>query len=151
MGLTVGDKAPAFESKDENGETITLADFSGRKLVLYFYPKDMTPGCTVQAKNLNENLSDLRSKGYEVVGVSADGQERHCKFIAKHDLGFRLIADTEREVIEAYGVWGKKKFMGKEYDGIHRKTFVINEDGVIEKIIEKVKTKDHTAQILSTD
>lgn len=146
--LQVGDKAPVFSGSDQNGNAIGLGDFKGRKLVLYFYPKDMTPGCTVQANNLNDHLDELQEAGYEVVGVSADSAARHCKFIDKHGLEFPLIADERMDVIRAYDAWGRKKFMGKEYDGIIRKTFVIDEEGVIQKIIDKVKTKDHTNQIL---
>ena len=146
--LKAGDKAPDFEANDQNGNKIKLSDYRGKKVVLYFYPKDDTPGCTAQACNLRDNYSELQSKGYEVIGVSADNEAKHQKFIGKYELPFTLIADTDRKVIEAYGVWGKKKFMGREYDGIHRETFVINEEGVIDNVIEKVKTKDATAQIL---
>ena len=146
--LKVGDKAPDFSSVDENGKTINRTDFLGKKLILYFYPKDSTPGCTMQAQNLRDNYDLLKDKGYEVVGVSADSQKRHQNFIDKQCLPFRLIADEEKEVIKAYESWGLKKFMGKEYDGIYRKTFVIDEAGIIIKIIEKVKTKAHTEQIL---
>jgi len=149
--LKVGDKAPSFEAPDENGEIIRLKDFEGKKLVLYFYPKDMTPGCTVQARNLTTNLPQLNDKGYEVLGVSADSQKRHCRFIEKEKIAFKLLADEEMNVIKAYGVWGRKKFMGREYEGIHRKTFVIDESGRIERIIEKVKTKSHSEQILEAD
>ncbi|NQY10314.1 MAG: thioredoxin-dependent thiol peroxidase [Flavobacteriales bacterium] len=148
MALTEGDAAPKFESVDQDGHPISLADFKGKKLALYFYPKDMTPGCTTESCDLRDNYQVLKSKGIEVVGVSADSQKRHLKFIDKYDLPFRLIADEEKEVIMAYGVWGRKKFMGKEYDGIFRKTFLIDENGIIEKIIEKVKTKDHSNQIM---
>lgn len=146
--LQPGDKAPDFNAKDQNGNPITLADFAGSKLVIYFYPKDSTPGCTSQACNLRDNYDLLLSKGYKVVGVSADSEKSHQKFIEKHELPFPLIADTEKEVIKAYGVWGPKKFMGKTNDGIHRTTFVIDEQGVIEEVIAKVKTKEHTAQII---
>lgn len=146
--LTKGSKAPNFSSIDQNGKAISLSDFEGKRLVLYFYPKDLTPGCTTQSCNLRDNYSDLTAKGFEVVGVSADDESKHLKFIDKHDLPFRLIADTDKKVIEAFGVWGPKKFMGKEYDGIHRTTFVIDGKGVIEAIVPKVKTKDHAAQIL---
>lgn len=146
--LKAGDKAPDFEANDQNGNKIKLSDYRGKKVVLYFYPKDDTPGCTAQACNLRDNYSELQSNGYEVIGVSADNEAKHQKFIGKYELPFTLIADTDRKVIEAYGVWGKKKFMGREYDGIHRETFVINEEGVIDNVIEKVKTKDATAQIL---
>ena len=146
--LKEGDKAPMFEGIDQNGNSIKLADYAGKKVVLYFYPKDDTPGCTAQACNLRDNDRELKEAGYEVIGVSADTPEKHTKFITKYELPFPLVADTEKEIIQAFGVWGPKKFMGKVYDGIHRTTFVINEEGVIDKVIAKVKTKDHTAQIL---
>ncbi len=147
--LTVGDKAPNFKGVDQNGASIALNDFKGKRLVLYFYPKDLTPGCTTQSCNLRDNYADLKKAGFEVVGVSADDEAKHLKFIAKHELPFRLIADIDKKVINDYGIWGPKKFMGKEYDGIHRTTFVIDGKGVIEAVIPKVKTKDHAAQILS--
>ncbi|MFK8046787.1 MAG: thioredoxin-dependent thiol peroxidase [Crocinitomicaceae bacterium] len=147
--LTKGSKAPNFSGVDQNGQPISLTDFSGKRLVLYFYPKDLTPGCTTQSCNLRDNYGDLIAKGFEVVGVSADDEKKHLKFIDKHELPFRLIADTDKKVIEAFGVWGPKKFMGKEYDGIHRTTFVIDGEGTIEAVIPKVKTKDHAAQILA--
>jgi len=146
--LKPGDKAPDFKGKDENGKEINLTDFKGNKLVIYFYPKDSTPGCTSQACNLRDNYDVLLSKGYKVVGVSADSEKSHQKFIEKNNLPFPLIADTEKEILKAFGVWGPKKFMGKTYDGIHRTTFVIDEKGVIEEVIEKVNTKDHVAQII---
>lgn len=146
--LKPGDKAPDFKGKDENGKEIKLADFKGNKLVIYFYPKDSTPGCTSQACNLRDNYDVLLSKGYKVVGVSADSEKSHQKFIEKNNLPFPLIADTEKEILKAFGVWGPKKFMGKTYDGIHRTTFVIDEKGVIEEVIEKVDTKNHTTQII---
>ena len=146
--LKIGDKAPAINSIDENGDAITLEQFKGKKVVLYFYPKDMTPGCTMQSCNLRDNYQTLLDNGYVVLGCSADSPERHQKFIAKHDLPFSLISDENKEVLNAYGVWGEKKFMGRTYDGIHRTTFVIDENGIIEDIITKVKTKDHTEQIL---
>jgi thioredoxin-dependent peroxiredoxin len=146
--LKVGDKAPEIQSTDQDGKPFSLADVKGKKLVLYFYPKDMTPGCTAQACNLGENYDLLRKKGYEIVGVSADDEAKHQKFIEKHKLPFKLLADTDKKVITDYGVWGKKKFMGKEFDGIHRTTFVIDENGLIESIIDKVKTKEHSSQIL---
>ena len=133
---------------DENGDAITLEQFQGKKVVLYFYPKDMTPGCTMQSCNLRDNYQILLDNGYVVLGCSADSPERHQKFIAKHDLPFSLISDESKEVLNAYGVWGPKKFMGKEYDGINRTSFVIDENGIIEDIISKVKTKEHTAQII---
>lgn len=146
--LKAGDKAPDFSGKDENSNTISLTELKGKRVILFFYPKDMTPGCTAEACNLGENYSELQSKGFEVIGVSADSEARHQKFIGKYNLPYRLLADTELEVIKAYGVWGLKKFMGKEYDGIHRTTFIIGTDGNLESVITKVKTKDHTAQIL---
>ena len=147
--LKEGDKAPDFRGVDENGNKLSLADYSGKKLILYFYPKDLTPGCTVESCNLRDNYNDLLKTGFDVVGVSADDEKKHLKFIDKYDLPFHLLADVDRKVINDYGVWGPKKFMGKEYDGIHRTTFVINESGMIEKVIKKVKTKDHTEQILA--
>jgi peroxiredoxin Q/BCP len=146
--LKSGDNAPVFSGIDQDGKSINLNDFKGKKVVLYFYPKDSTPGCTAQACDLRDNYDSLLAKGYIVVGVSADNQKSHQKFIEKHSLPFPLIADVEKEIIKAYGVWGPKKFMGKTYDGIHRTTFVISEDGKIEEIIDKVKTKEHAKQIL---
>ena len=148
--LKVGDKVPEFQGKDENGKTVKSSDYKGKKLIVYFYPKDMTPGCTNQACNLRENYESLKSKGFEILGVSADSEARHQKFIEKYNLPFQLIADTEKEVINQFGVWGPKKFMGKEYEGINRTTFVIDEEGKILSIIDKVKTKDHTQQIIDT-
>ena len=146
--LIPGDKAPDFKGKDQNGNPISLDDFKGHKLVLYFYPKDSTPGCTSQACNLRDSYDMLLEKGYKVVGVSADSEKSHQKFIEKHSLPFPLIADTEKEILKAFDVWGPKKFMGKEYMGINRTTFVIDEEGVISEVISKVKTKDHVAQII---
>ena len=146
--LKVGDKAPDFNTTDQNGEAIFLGYFAGSKLVIYFYPKDSTPGCTKQACNLRDNYEMLLSKGYKVLGVSADSAKSHLKFIEKHELPFPLLMDEDKKIINDFGVWGEKKFMGKIYDGIHRTTFVIDEKGVIEEIITKVDTKDHTAQIL---
>lgn len=147
--LNTGEKAPDFSGIDQNGNNISLKDFQGKKLALFFYPKDNTPGCTKEVCNLRDNYSQLQNEGYEIIGVSADTEKSHKKFSDKFDLPFPLIADTERKIINDYGIWGKKKFMGREYDGIHRKTFLIDENGMIEKIIEKVKTKDHAAQILA--
>jgi thioredoxin-dependent peroxiredoxin len=146
--LKAGDKAPDFKGKDQNGKQIGLSNFKGSKLVIYFYPKDNTPGCTAQACNLRDNYELLMSKGFKVIGVSADDTKSHQKFIEKYELPFPLIADTEKEVIKAFGVWGPKKFMGKTYDGIHRTTFLINENGVIQEVITDVKTKDHTIQLI---
>lgn len=148
--LQVGDKAPDFKVNNELGKEMSLADFSAKKLVLYFYPKDSTPGCTVESCNLRDHYEELKKKGFEVLGVSADDEASHQKFIAKHQLPFRLLADTEKEVLNAYGVWGPKKFMGRTFDGIHRTTFVINEQGKIERVFTKVKTKTHTEQILES-
>lgn len=146
--LKAGDKAPDFNITDQNGKVHHIADYKGKKVILYFYPKDLTPGCTVESCNLRDNYDDLKKKGFEVIGVSADDEKKHKKFIEKHDLPFNLLADTNKSVLNDYGVWGEKKFMGRTYDGIHRTTFIIDENGVIEKIINKVKTKDHTQQIL---
>ncbi len=148
--LQEGDKAPDFKEKNEIGEEMQLADFKRKKLVLYFYPKDSTPGCTVESCNLRDNYTLLQAKGFEVLGVSADGEASHQKFIGKHNLPFHLLADTDKKVLNAYGVWGPKKFMGRIYDGIHRTTFVIDEQGIIEKVFVKVKTKTHTEQILES-
>ena len=147
--LKIGEKAPRINSVDENGDTITLDQFKGKKVVLYFYPKDMTPGCTIQSCNLRDNYKMLLEKGYVVLGCSVDSPARHIKFIAKHDLPFPLISDESKQVVNDYGVWGPKKFMGKAYDGISRTTFIIDEKGIIEDIIEKVNTKEHTSQILN--
>ena len=146
--LKIGDKAPEIQAKDQDGNPITLADFKGKKVILYFYPKDNTPGCTVESCNLRDNYSDLQKKGYEVLGVSADSEASHQKFIKRFKLPFNLVVDTDKKVLNDYGVWGEKKFMGRTYMGIHRITFIISEDGVIEDIILKVKTKSHTEQIL---
>ncbi|SMO66730.1 peroxiredoxin Q/BCP [Saccharicrinis carchari] len=145
--LKEGDKAPDFSGSNQNGDIISLSDFKGKKIILYFYPKDNTPGCTAQSCNLNDNYSELTAKGFEVVGVSPDGADSHLKFIAKYNLRFNLIADTNKEILEMYNAWGLKKMYGKEYMGVLRTTYIINEEGVIEKIIKKVKTKDHTQQI----
>lgn len=148
--LNVGDKAPDFVALNESGQSISLSEFLGKKVILYFYPKDMTPGCTAESCNLGENYSLLQENGFIVLGVSPDSSKSHQKFIDKYNLPFSLIADKDKVVIKAFGVWGPKKFMGKEYDGVHRTTFVIDEDGVIEKVFSKVKTKDHTNQILES-
>jgi len=145
--LKVGDKAPEFDVTDQNGKVHKIADYLGKKVILYFYPKDLTPGCTMQSCNLRDNYESLKADGFEVIGVSADDEAKHQKFIAKHKLPFNLLADTNRDVLNNYGVWGEKKFMGKVYDGIHRTTFIIDENGVIEGVINKVKTKIHTEQI----
>ncbi|MFC4269411.1 thioredoxin-dependent thiol peroxidase [Polaribacter marinivivus] len=146
--LQKGDKAPQFEAKDQDGNTIKLADYSGKKLVLFFYPKASTPGCTAEACNLSDNYQSFLAKGYDVLGVSADSAKRQSNFKNKYEFPYPLLADEDKAVIEAFGVWGPKKFMGKEYDGIHRTTFIIDENGVIEEVISKVKTKAHAEQIL---
>ncbi|MDQ3192658.1 MAG: thioredoxin-dependent thiol peroxidase [Bacteroidota bacterium] len=147
--LKQGDKAPDFSGIDQDGNIISLSDFMGKKLVLYFYPKDNTPGCTTQACDLRDNYSELKKLGINIVGVSADSEEKHRKFIEKYNLPFSLIADTDKKVCKAYGVWGEKKFMGKVFDGIHRTTFLIDEKSLISAVITKVTTKNHTEQILS--
>jgi len=146
--LKIGDKAPSFEAKDEKGNIIKLSDYTGKKLVLFFYPKASTPGCTNEACNLRDNYQSFLAKGYAVLGASADNAKRQQNWIDKHGLPFPLLADEEKVVINAFGIWGPKKFMGKEYHGIHRTTFVIDENGIIEDVILKVKTKAHTEQIL---
>ncbi len=146
--LKEGQKAPNFEGINQDGKVMKLADFAGKKLILYFYPKDNTPGCTAESCNLNDNYEELTSKGFEVLGVSPDSVASHLKFIAKHNFAFNLIADEEKKILESYGAWGEKNMYGRKYMGVLRTTFIIDEKGVIEKIIKKVKTKDHTAQIL---
>ena len=147
--LQIGDKAPNFNSLDQDGNPVKLIDFKGKKLVLFFYPKASTPGCTMEAKNLRDHIAEFNNKGYAIVGVSADSAKRQKNFCVKNELPYPLLADENKEVINAYGVWGPKKFMGREYDGIHRTTFVIDEKGVIIAIIKKVKTKDHANQIFN--
>lgn len=146
--LKIGDKAPAFEAPDQNGETKRLSDYAGKKLILYFYPKDNTPGCTAEACSLRDGKAVLQEKGFEIVGVSPDTVQSHQRFIAKKELNFTLLSDPEHRVAEAYGVWGEKKFMGRVSMSILRTTFVIGADGVIEKVFEKVRTADHFQQIL---
>ena len=146
--LKQGDKAPAINAKDQSGNTISLNDYAGKKVVLYFYPKDDTPGCTAEACNLRDNYDSLLNAGFDVIGVSSDNEKSHQKFITKYSLPFRLISDTDQKVSNDYCVWGLKKFMGKEYMGINRTTFLIDENGNIEKVIEKVDTKNHITQIL---
>lgn len=146
--LKIGDKAPNFSGLDQDGKPHSLADYNGKKLVVFFYPKASTPGCTAEACDLRDNFERFKANNYELLGVSADSAKRQANFIDKNKLPFPLLADEDKSVIEAFGVWGPKKFMGKEYDGIHRTTFVIDEKGVIENVIEKVKTKEHASQIL---
>jgi peroxiredoxin Q/BCP len=146
--LKVGDSAPQFSGKDQNGNQVSLGDFKGKKLVVYFYPKDNTPGCTAQACSLRDDDTDLKKRGIAVVGVSMDSEKSHQKFIEKFNLPFPLIADVDRAVIELFGVWGPKVFMGKKYDGIHRTTFLIDESQKIVAILDKPNTKDHAKEIL---
>lgn len=148
MSLEIGQKAPEFEAKIETGESIKLSDYQGKKVVLYFYPKDATPGCTAQACNLRDNYETLQKAGYIVFGISSDAEKSHVKFIEKQSLPFSLIADSDLKVHEAYGTWIEKSMYGRKYMGTARTTFVIDEKGNISEIIEKVNTKDHTAQIL---
>ncbi|CAG4991125.1 Putative peroxiredoxin bcp [Dyadobacter sp. CECT 9275] len=148
MELQVGDVAPDFTAKDQDGKEIKLSAFKGKKVIMYFYPKDDTPGCTAQACNLRDNYDVLLQKGYVVLGVSVDSEKSHLKFIKKFNLPFPLIADTEHAIVEKYGVWVEKSMYGRTYMGTARTTFVLDEDGVITEIIEKVDTKDHTDQIL---
>ena len=146
--LKIGDQAPNFTSVDQEGNKVNLTDFTGKKVVIYFYPKDNTPGCTAQACNIRDNYDALLNEDIVILGVSADDTSKHQKFSDKYDLPFTLLADTERELLNLYGVWGEKKFMGKVYDGIHRTTFLLDEKHVIVRIIEKPKTKDHAREIL---
>jgi peroxiredoxin Q/BCP len=146
--LKIGDKAPHFSGVDQNGTRHSLANYKGKKLVVFFYPKASTPGCTAEACDLRDNYAAFQSNNYALLGVSADSEKAQLKFVEKYDLPFPLLADEEKSVIQAFGVWGPKKFMGKEYDGIHRTTFVIDENGTIEDVISDVKTKAHAAQIL---
>ena len=147
--VEVGQTAPDFEAKDQNGEIITLSQYKGKKVVLYFYPRDNTPGCTAQACDLRDNIERLANNGYQVIGVSTDSEAKHRDFIEKYDLPFPLIADTDNAVHELYGTWQLKKNYGKEYMGTARTTFIIDEQGKVSEVIAKVKTKEHTAQILS--
>ena len=147
--MNIGDKAPEFLGLNEKGEEIRLSNYKGRKIVLYFYPKDMTSGCTAQACNLRDNYEELRKQGYEVIGVSINDQKSHQKFIEKNSLPFTLIADTEQKLVQEFGVWGEKSMYGRKYMGTFRTTFIINEEGIIERIIlpKEIKTKDHAAQM----
>lgn len=147
--LKEGDKAPAFKGKNQDGTAVKLGDFKGKKLALYFYPKDDTPGCTKQACSLRDGFSELKKAGIEVVGVSIDDEKSHQKFISKYELPFDLIADTDKSIVEAYGVWGEKSMYGKKYMGTHRKTFLIDEKGKIVKIFDKVKVSEHADEVLA--
>lgn len=146
--LNVGDKAPEINAIDHDGKSISLSEFLGFKVIIYFYPKDNTPGCTAEACNLRDNYKMLTDRGFKIIGISADSEESHKNFIEKFNLPFPLIPDIEKKIILDYKVWGEKKFMGKTYDGIHRITFIVDEKGYIEKIFTKVDTKNHTIQIL---
>ncbi len=146
--LKIGDKAPDFQGVDQNSNPIKLSDYKGKKLIIYFYPKDNTPGCTAQACNLRDNYNSLLEQGFSIIGISKDSVTSHQKFIDKYQLPFPLISDTSTEIIKLYNAWGEKKFMGKTYEGILRKTYVIDSSGVIIDIIEKVQTKDHASQII---
>ncbi|MDN3724006.1 thioredoxin-dependent thiol peroxidase [Aequorivita sp. SDUM287046] len=146
--LKVGDKVPNFEVKDQDGNIISASDYNGKKWILFFYPKANTPGCTAQACNLRDNYKRLQNEGFEILGVSADTEKRQKNFKDKYKFPFPLLADENKEVINAFGVWDLKKFMGREYEGIHRKSFLIDETGTITRVIDSVKTKDHAAQIL---
>lgn len=150
MALQPGSKAPDFKSKDQDGKEVSLTNLKGKKFVLYFYPKDMTPGCTAEACNLRDNYSALKKAGYEIFGISQDNEKSHQKFIAKERLPFRLLADTDRSVHAKFGTWIEKSMYGRKYMGTARRTFVIDAQGVIENIIDKVDTRDHAAQILGT-
>lgn len=147
--LKEGMKAPYFEGTDQDNKKIKLTDFKGRKLILYFYPKDNTPGCTAEACNLRDNFTGLTDRGFAVIGVSMDDEKSHKNFAGRYSLPFPLIADTAKKILEDYGAWGEKKLYGKSFMGILRTTFIIDENGIIEKIISKVDTKNHTEQILN--
>ncbi|WP_028668579.1 thioredoxin-dependent thiol peroxidase [Runella zeae] len=149
MALQVGEKAPLFEAKDQNGNVVKLSDFEGKKVVLYFYPKDNTPACTAQACSLRDNYEALLAKGYVVLGVSIDDQKSHLKFATKYNLPFPILADPDHSLVEAFGVWGEKMLYGKKYMGTIRTTFIINEEGMIEDVITKVNTKNHAEQVLN--
>lgn len=146
--LKVGDKAPEFTVNDQHGKAVSLSDFKGKRVVIYFYPKDNTPGCTAQACNIRDNYGAIQKEGIVILGVSADTEKKHQGFISKYDLPFSLLADTDRTMLNSYGVWGKKKFMGRTFDGIHRTTFLLDETHTIVGIIEKPNTSDHTREIL---
>ncbi|MDP3467473.1 MAG: thioredoxin-dependent thiol peroxidase [Daejeonella sp.] len=146
--LTEGQKAPDFNAKDQTGKNISLSDFSGKNVILYFYPKDDTPGCTAEACSFRDNYQSLLNEGFEVLGVSTDDEKSHQKFITKYNLPFSLIADTDKKIVEAYGVWVEKNMYGKKYMGVARKTFIIDKNGLIRKIIDKIDTKNSSTQVL---
>ena len=148
--LKVGDKGTSFISKDQNGNTVRLADYAGKKLIVFFYPKANTPGCTAEACNLRDHYKELKEQGYELLGVSSDSLKAQSNFSNKYEFPFPLLADEDKSVIETFGVWGPKKFMGREYDGIHRMTFVLDESHTVTRVIDKVKTKEHAAQLLDS-
>ncbi len=146
--LSAGDKVPDFKATDQDGNVVSLSDYAGKKLIVFFYPRANTPGCTAEACNLRDHYTALQEAGYSLLGVSADSEQKQANFRNKYNFPFPLLADEDRTVIETFGVWGPKKFMGREFDGIHRKTFIIDGNGIVERVIDKVKTKDHAAQIL---
>ncbi len=146
--LKVGDKAPEFQVLNQNEKLVNSSDLKGRAYILFFYPRANTPGCTAEACSLNDKISELRKKGFEIFGVSEDTPAKQLKFMKKYGFTYDLLADTEHQLIDAYGVWGPKKFMGKEYDGLHRTTFIVDANGIISHVINKVRTKDHADQIL---
>ncbi|MDC6351637.1 thioredoxin-dependent thiol peroxidase [Zeaxanthinibacter sp. PT1] len=147
--LEVGDKVPDFTSRDQDGKPVKLSDYKGQKLIVFFYPRANTPGCTAEACDLRDHYQEFKDRGYALLGVSEDTEKKQSNFKEKYELPFPLLADTDHTVLETFGVWGEKKFMGKVYDGIHRTTFVIDEEGVVERVIDKVKTKAHAAQLLN--
>ncbi|NQZ43390.1 MAG: thioredoxin-dependent thiol peroxidase [Flavobacteriaceae bacterium] len=148
--LKVGDKVPEFSANDQDGNTINLSDYAGKKLIVFFYPRANTPGCTAEACNLRDNYAALQDAGYSLLGVSEDSEKKQANFRNKYEFPYPLLADEDHKVIETFGVWGPKKFMGKEYDGLHRSTFIIDGSGIVERVIAKVKTNDHAAQILES-
>lgn len=146
--LKEGQLAPEIKLENQNGDTITLSRYKGKRLILFFYPKDNTPGCTAEACNLNENYNLLMEKGFEIIGISPDPVKSHKKFSDKFNFQYNILADTDKQTLNAYGVWGQKKMYGRTYEGVHRTTYIIDKEGRIEKVIEKVNTKDHTKQII---
>ena len=146
--LSEGQKAPEFTANDQNGKSISLSNLAGKSIILYFYPKDDTPGCTAEACSFRDNYESLLAEGFEVLGVSTDDEKSHLKFIGKYNLPFSLIADTDKKIVEAYGVWVEKNMYGKKYMGVSRKTFIIDKNGMIRKVIDKVDTKNSSAQVL---